>query len=60
MKRIVIFSVFIIALSIMAVIFIKFSNDHTDCIVVKETTVSEDGLVKVTTTRHSCNENFNL
>lgn len=60
MKKALIFSTFIIILSVASIIFIQFSNDHIECSIVNETTVSEDGLTKITTAKHSCNENFNL
>lgn len=54
------FSTCIIVLSITALFFMKLSNDHSECEVVTQTTVSEDGLTTTTTKRHSCNEKFNL
>ena len=60
MKKSVLLSISIICLSIMVIIFIHYSNDHSECKLIEETTVSEDGLTTVTTKKHSCNEAFNL
>lgn len=60
MKKTLIVSALIIVLSVASIVFIKLSNNHLGCEVITKTTVSDDGLTKVTTARHSCNENFNL
>ncbi|MFK7781223.1 hypothetical protein [Psychroserpens sp.] len=60
MKNTTVFSIFIICLSLIAILYIRSSNDHTDCTVTTTTKVSEDGLTKVTTTKHSCHDNHNL
>ena len=60
MKKSIMISFSIICLSIISVVFIKQSNDHSECGTITETEISDDGLTTATTNKHICNEKYNL
>jgi uncharacterized protein YxeA len=59
MKKTFIVSITIILLSIMAILFIKKSNDHLECFNETEAIKNSNGNV-VTTNKHICKEKYNI
>jgi hypothetical protein len=59
MKKTASVSLIIILISIMAILFIKVSNDHLECYNEIETIEHSNGKV-VTTNKHICKEKYNI
>ena len=60
MKKTILFSILIIVVSIMAIFFIKDSNDHKECSHIQETKILSNGTTVVSTNKHVCKEKFNF
>lgn len=58
-KAQIIFLLGAVVLTVGIVIFIYFSNDHTECENIIEQSIGANG-EKISTARHLCKERFNL
>ena len=59
MKKATVVSITIILLSIMAILFIKKSNDHLECNNESVTIENSNGEI-ITTNKHICKEKYSL
>lgn len=60
MNKVVILSFIVILFAIMALVFIKNSNDHRECSQVKEIKTLNNGSTVVRTNKHVCKEKYNF
>ena len=60
MKKTILFSITVILVSVIAILFIKDSNDHHECSQIQEIKTSNSGTTVVTTNTHVCKEKFNF
>ena len=60
MKKTIGFSFAIILISVLAILFIKDSNDHIECSEIQETKTLKNGTTIVTTNKHVCKEKYNF
>ncbi|MFT5847962.1 MAG: hypothetical protein ACJARX_001701 [Psychroserpens sp.] len=60
MKKTIVFSFVVIFVSVLAILFIKNSNDHKECSEIQETKTIANGSTVVTTNKHVCKEKYNL
>jgi len=60
MNKTIRFSFAIILMSVLAILFVKDSNDHKECSEIQETKTLKNGTTVVVTNEHVCKEKYNF